>query len=257
MLRPLIQPPPGVDPSEVLRTSVASLSEPGALAQRLAEIDRKRAFKRIFLMGCGRSGTWLLTAAFSTLGEVDILAEESPVEAFGLFATDQKALLIKREAVSYRRVEQLPDSIEIAMIVRHPFAVLTSHNPLSGRDRHIRPDRWLGEMLALQYLVDTCRPATLITRYEDLVADPDAAQARLSAAFALPVRHPMSSIGETFRTAPAGAISAMHGLRPIDGNSLEKYKEDPEKLAYLRSIRPRLGRLLTWVADEYGYDVEL
>ncbi|MEJ0011474.1 MAG: hypothetical protein WDM94_02385 [Bauldia sp.] len=207
-------------------------------------------------MGCGRSGTWLLTAAFSTFGDLDVMGAESPAEAFGMFATDKPALLVKRDHVAYQRIEELPDSIEIAIIVRHPFAVLTSHNPVSRRAYHIAPHRWLGEMLALQYLLDTRRPATVIVRYEDLVTDPDRVQTRLSEAFRLPIAHPMSAIAEVFRP-PASALSAMHGLRPVDRDSVEKYKHDPEKIAYLRSIRPRLGRLLTWVAEEYGYDIEI
>ena len=38
----------------------------GALDARLTQIDSDRPIKRIYIMGCGRSGTWLLTAAMST-----------------------------------------------------------------------------------------------------------------------------------------------------------------------------------------------
>jgi hypothetical protein len=108
----------------------------------------------------------------------------------------------------------------------------------------------------LQYLVDSQRPRTLVVRYEDLVTDPDGFQKWLSEKVDLPIRHPMADAHKVFK-GPPEAASAMHGLRPIDSASLEKFRQDPEKLAYLRSIKPRLGRLLAWVGEQYGYDVSL
>jgi hypothetical protein len=254
----LMQPRLNQDTTEFFRANRAALLTPPALANRLAELDTLHRFRRIYQMGCGRSGTWLLMAAFATLGDIEIVAEERPMEDLGLIVTNEKALLLKRDYVSYQRIEQLPDSVEVAFIVRHPFAVLTSAHPATQRQRkyHISTDRWLGETLALQYLVDTARPGTAVLRYEDLVTDPDAFQKSLSEKFALPIRHPMSEAHKVFK-GPPDAVSAMHGLRPIDGKSLEKYRDDPEKIAYLRSIRPRLGRLLSWTGEQFGYDVSL
>jgi hypothetical protein len=49
----------------------------------------------------------------------------------------------------------------------------------------------------------------------------------------------------------------MHGLRGIDTRSLYKYKSDPDKVAYLKSIVPELGEPLDWVANRFGYDISL
>jgi hypothetical protein len=49
----------------------------------------------------------------------------------------------------------------------------------------------------------------------------------------------------------------MHGIRKIDVNSVNRHRDDPAKLDYLRRIRPRLGRLLQWVSESYNYDITL
>ncbi|MFO1120819.1 MAG: hypothetical protein U1F47_00620 [Hyphomicrobiales bacterium] len=141
---------------------IAFLRQPGALERQMVLIDRgdrRQPLGRICVMGCGRSGTWLLTAVLSSFAGFDFGPEEVPLEYFGPVTTDRPVLVLRRDAMAHQRVEQIPDDIQIVFIVRHPFDVLTSHNP------------------AL--------------------------------------------------------------------------------LSYLRKIRPRLGRLLGWVAETYGYDISL
>jgi hypothetical protein len=212
--------------------------------------------KRIFVMGCARSGTWLLTALLSTFRDVENFPDETGVETFGTHAASRPVLVLKRGHRSYETIENIPHDIHIGWIVRHPFDVLTSYNPTTGLKYHVPPHRWLGEMLALQYLVETKRPNAIVIRYEDLVTRPDAVQREVAEAFGLEVEAGTDAIVNRFRPSEA-ADRAMHGLRPIDAASIDKFRRDPEKLAYLASIRPRLGGLLGWVAERYGYDVTL
>ena len=44
-------------------------------------------------------------------------------------------------------------------------------------------------------------------------------------------------------------------LVKIDTNSLGKYRRDPRKLEYLRSIRGELGETLSWVSSRFDYDI--
>lgn len=245
------------------RDEIAAMRRPGALEAQLARIDlmsRKQPLRRIFVMGCGRSGTWLLTAMMTGFEGVDFLPSEVPQEVFGLLTTDRPALLLKRDHKAYERIEDIPDSIHLVCIVRHPFDVLTSHNPVSPeRAYHISPARWLGEMLALQYLVDTKRTRTTILRYEDLVSDPDTVRNRLGRELSLEAATPIEKVMDGFagKGALAAARKAMHGFRPIDRQSVERFRSDPAALAYLHAVRPRLWRLLDWVAETFGYDVSL
>jgi hypothetical protein len=241
---------------ETIQSELVRLSKPGVLEQRLAQIDKAKTLTRIYIMGCGRSGTWLLTSMFSTFRHVTLVPRELPVEYFGLLRCPSPILVTKRNFRSYERVELIPDSIKIAWIVRHPFDVLTSKNPRTRQEYHIPPWRFLGEMLALQYLEDTNRQNTLIVRYEDLVKAPAAVQATIACAFKLEIEAPPDAILSRFRAPPEASV-AMHGLRPIDTNSLNKYRDDSQKITYLKTILPRIHRTLSWVAQKYAYDITL
>ena len=240
----------------LVKQELLALKNPVMLKSRLAKIDEIHDFRRIYVMGCGRSGTWLLAGLFATYADLEIIPKELSVEHFGLFATKKKVLLLKRDYAAHARIEQIPACIEIVYIIRHPFDVLTSQNPTTGATYHIAPHRWLNEMLALQYLLDSKRDHTTIIKYEDLVQEPRNSQTLIAGKLKLDISHPAEMLDKVFN-APSEAVSAMHGLRAIDTNSIGNYKKDPAKITYLKSIRPRLGRLLDWVGAEYGYDVSI
>ncbi len=260
----MIRPDPAVQDRQspnqaALKRELAALAAPGALQQALQRRDGDRHIQRIYLMGCGRSGTWLLTALMSTFDSCQLVPKELPVEAFGVIAPQQATLVLKRNLTAYEAIERIPDPIHIVYIIRHPFDVLTSVNPVhpgGPGTYYITPARWLGETMALQYLKDTQRPNTLVVRYEDLVQDPDRVQQQLAQHFKLGVKAAAQDVDAVF-DAPPEARLAMHGLRKIDRQSLYTYRQSESKLQYLRSIRPRLGRLLDWVSETYAYDIGL
>jgi hypothetical protein len=235
---------------------VADFATNGRLAARLEEIDDTKNIQRIFVMGCGRSGTWLLTGLMATFNDTCVVAKEVPVELFARLTTTGKTLVLKRNSQSYQRMLEIPDSIKIAYAIRHPFDVLTSHNPMSGHTYHIDVERWLGEMVALRSVLDAGRKNFCVLRYEDMVRDPVSAQAKLGQELGLEPRIPAQGLASVFR--PSGrAKSAMHGLRNIDARSLYKYKNDPTRIAYLKTIKSELGDTLDWVASRFGYDTSL
>mgnify|MGYP003382293191 FL=1 len=241
---------------EAVKQQLLSLKSPATLRRRLGDIDELHDFRRIYVMGCGRSGTWLLTGLFSTYADVEIVPKELGIEYFGLFTTRQKALVMKRNFAAHSQVEKIPECIEIAYAIRHPFDVLTSHNPVTGNTYHIAPHRWLNEMLALQYLLDAKHRHTTIIKYEDLVRHPGDSQAFIAKKLQLDIKHTADLFDKTFK-APPEAVRAMHGLRAIDTNSIGRYKDSPDKIAYLKGILPRLGRMLDWVGEAFGYDVAI
>ena len=230
------------------------LKDPRALQEQITKIDRTGPFRRIYVMGCGRSGTWLLTHVINTFNDTDVVLKELAFEFFGLLVPDRPILVLKRDHIAYQRIEQVPECIEIAYIVRHPFDVLTSHLPSSNRPFHILPERWLGEMRALQYLLDSGRKRTKVVRYEDLVRDPLDGQSRLADFFQL-------SIGVSIDTLSTSSLNpteaTTHLSRKIDVHSIDKHKRDHKKLDYLNRIRPELGQMLEWVGKTYEYDISL
>ena len=248
--------PKGLDKEILYGNELNRLSYSGNLEARLIEIDKSKSINRIYVMGCGRSGTWLLTATLATFNDVFVLSKEVPVEQFGLLTSTGSTLVLKRVFNSYMTIERIPSQIKMLYIIRHPFDVLTSYNPNTKLKYHIDPDRWMGEMRALKYLIDFKRHHFLIVRYEDLVNDPDLLQLKISTFFNLEIKTSMDNISSVFN-ASAEAISAMHGQRKIDKNSINKFRSNPNKIEYLKSIRPKLGLVLDWVADAFDYDVDL
>ncbi len=239
-----------------LTEALKRLSGPGELGKAIAQLDSAVTRRRIYLMGCGRSGTWLLTSLFSSFGNVSLVAKELPIEYFGLLQTNAPVLALKRDRHAYQLVEEIPPSIEIVWIVRHPFDVLTSHNPMENRRYYIQPWRFLGEMLSLKYLVENKQARTLIIKYEDLVQDPVGIEQRIAERFGLSIGFPPDQINEKFN-APLEADIAMHGQRKIDSASVGKFRNNPENIEYLRKILPRIEPVLTWVASEFSYDISL
>ena len=240
--------------SELYERELLRLKKPGALDAQLSQIERTRFFRRLYVMGCGRSGTWLLAHVMSTFKDTEVVPKELAFEYFGLLATSCSTLVLKRDRGAYQRIEDIPQRIEIAYIVRHPFDVLTSHLPSSKRPYHILPHRWIGEMMSLQYLFEKERKKTKIIRYEDLVSKPLENQTELAAFFDLRIARSIDSLHTASRNP---SESAKHLFRKIDVELIDKYKGDPKKLEYLRTIKPGLGRMLEWVAETYGYDVSL
>lgn len=232
------------------------LGRQGALQERLAELDAAKPTNRIYLMGCGRSGTWLLTGMMYSYSDLAIVPRELSVEHFGLLGCEKPNLLMKRAWDSFETVESIPEDITIIYIVRHPYAVLTSHNPIVPREYYVTTGRWLGEIMALKYLLESGRPKVSVIRYEDLVTDPLGVQINISQSCNLAISMTPDEAAHKLESVPEAA-KAMHGLRNIDRNSLNKFASDPIKIKYLKKITPRLSPLLEWASRTFDYDLNL
>ena len=212
---------------------------------------------RYFLvMGCGRSGTWLLCGLLSTLNKNYLLNEEGSWARFGEMPNGYDCYITKRHSKAYLEIQYIPEVIKFIWIVRHPFDVLTSHNPNTNRRYHISFKRWLGEVNALQNVIRYSPKRALVLKYEDLVTDPGAAQIKLSEYTQLPIGRDVLDYHNSF-DAPADAVSAMHGIKPIHKSSLNRWQSDIEAQKYLRKNISRIRREVYWFASTFGYDCKL
>jgi hypothetical protein len=234
--------------------ALQKLKKAGALAHRLSISDR--AVQRIYVMGCARSGTWLLTGIMSTFADVSVLYEEVKVEYFGLLSTDRSTIVLKRHDRAYETIETIPPQISIFFIIRHPFDVLTSIHPDLPGSYYVTSGRWLGETMALKWLLDSRRPRTKIIRYEDLVTDPDRVQEEIASFANLRVQTPAAEFHKVFKPS-ARVIETMHTLRPPETTPIGRWKSDPDAAAHLRSLQLRLADYLTWIGRTFGYDMRL
>jgi hypothetical protein len=111
-------------------------------------------------------------------------------------------------------------------------------------------------MMALRWLIESQRPRTKIIRYEDLVRRPNEVQSGIAEAFKLKIERPAGEYCEVFKPTPQDELS-MHGLRPPDAESIDRWKKDRDAKNYLSSIRLRLGDCLPWMAATFGYEIDL
>jgi hypothetical protein len=255
MVSQIVLPNPNNEPQQKLyEQELSRLKDATALERRLTDMAKMSPFRRIYVMGCGRSGTWVLTHVMNTFEDTDVVLKELTFEYFGLFLTSCSTLVLKRDHLAYQRIEKIPECIEIAYIVRHPFDVLTSHLPKSQRPYHILPQRWLGEMAALRFLIETGRKQTKIIRYEDLVTNPHEIHSELANFFGL---SKAGSIDGLYTTSSNTSEGPNHRARKLEPSSVNKHKRDPEKVRYLREIKPALDEMLEWVGNRYEYDILL
>jgi hypothetical protein len=245
--KPLLRP---------VHRKLMKLSKRLRLKLAFAGITRFRPEKYIYLMGCGRSGTWLLTSLMAQFEDTEVFAKESRLEAFLEVRTRRRNLVVKRSPHAYRHASSIPERVFVLYIIRHPFDVLTSHNPNSGSKYHITPDRWLGEMTGLKSMIDGGRKRLLVLTYEDLVTQPRRELEKVAASLGLRLSAGYLD-GSANADLPAEAVLAMHGVRPVDTNSIGRHLRNPEAIEYLHGIRPQLAPMLEWVASRFGYQVTL
>jgi hypothetical protein len=226
-------------------------------AELLRERDGGTPRKRIYIMGCGRSGTTMLMSMMRCFADTFVLIdpERGGEDSIGRFATldaPERVHVIKRDAIAHQYAHLIPDCIDILHIVRHPLDVLVSDLKLDKTwERYIKPDRWEPEMASLQALID--RRPMLIVRYEDLVADPDRVQAVIESGFDLRPSIPFSRFHQSFE--PAKIIAdTMNGVRAPSTASIDRWSRTSDNIDYCRSLWPEIRSQVEWVCERFGYD---
>jgi len=140
-----------------------------------------------------------------------------------------------------------PELFVIAM-VRDPRAVITS--------RHERkPDvyfssfwRWERYVEAIEALRE--HPRYLIVRYEDLVADPDAVQQHIAERFPSLERIRLFTRYPEGADIPEKARISLNGIRPVDRQGLERWRQE---LPRLKGEVLRHPELAAWLR-RFGYE---
>jgi len=209
--------------------------------------------QRIFLTGCGRSGTWLFTAMLSCIEGIRIPEKEEPLGAFLEKANEPRIHLIKRLHNAFLHFDKVPNEIKIIHIVRHPFDVLISHH--LDKPNYISLARLEAEhAMYFKHLAE--RPNTLVIKYEDMVGAPNTVQQRVEKFLHLKAARPFR---EFYLKAAIedNVAKAMHGLRPLDVSTLHRWRVDNQAKDYLKALLKESDGTLQLFADAFGYDINL
>jgi hypothetical protein len=194
--------------------------------------------KRIFIIGCGRSGTTLMQRLMHCSVDTFVAPLEHPVSKFDEIA-DYPVAVVKRTATCHRTLWSLPPDniVSLLCMVRHPFDVLTSRMHYDDDHFHIEPKRWSREFHALEALEQSLpRPHIVFVRYETLVQCPDSVQADIARSYGL----------EIYRLFSTSATISLGSVR--------KWERDPGLLDYLDAIKPRLVGLERF-CSRFDYDL--
>lgn len=221
-----------------------------AFARRLRK-TKPNVDTRLFVAGCGRSGTWMLTAMLTGLKGAVLEEGENDVGRFMALPNESGLQIVKRQHDSYKRFAKLPSDIAVIYIVRHPLDVLTSTH--LGETGHIDLERLEGEMRAyFTYLQD--RPRTLSLRFEDLVREPQLVQKRVEAFLGVEADVNFGDFHEN-AALPAYVVESMHGLRKPDPTRLEAWRRKPEAVAEIMSRLAASDGTLDKAVRHFGYEM--
>ena len=204
---------------------------------------------KIFIAGCGRSGTTLIRDLMGCFQDIYVLNEgeygESPFSRFSDISRSESHLVIKRTGECWKTLPTLPDDIELLYCVRHPFDVMTSIHPLTKHLRrfHITYERWEAEYNALRTLQGSQSHRNIfILKYEEIARNPNLVQKKIADHFGLTINHQFTENNL--------------GIR-IFSDSVTKWKRELDLLDYLKTLPHRFRPLMNDFCEEFGYELPI
>ena len=139
-------------------------------------------------------------------------------------------------------------------MVRDPADCLTSVHKAypATRGYYLSPERWASVYAAIRAVEGD--PDVLVLRYEDLVTDPAAAEARITEALGVAASRPFARWHEaaSARARDSMTEGALGGLRSLDAGGIGRGAgpEHAERLAEVEAALPQLGEMRA----RFGYE---
>lgn len=204
---------------------------------------------KIFIAGCGRSGTTLLLKLMRCFEDTYTVRVEEELDEFRRLESvvSERNVVIKRKAWAYKQLPEVQSDINVVYCVRNPADVLTSklrkrHKKVkrSTPEYYISRDRWMSEFEAYLNLVK-CQPNRKVTivRYEDLVKNPDNVQKILA---------------DNLGVEPRVWFSENDIGVSIGTGSLNKYESDDQMKDYLTGLDLEFKLKVNYFLGVFGYD---
>jgi len=211
--------------------------------------------QRVYLTGCGRSGTWLLTAILSSLENLRISDGECQLGEFAWMPDLPETQLVKRAHDAYLYFDSVPENVKIIHVVRHPFDVLVSTH--LAKKNLITLKNLEAEHKAF-FLKLQNRKNTLVVKYEDIVKNVKEIQPKVESFLNLKSQHPFEDFHMYAHTHLSDMVmKSMHGLRPLDPSRLNSWKNSESELGFLRNLIKDSDGTLEEFAEFFDYDIDV
>lgn len=223
--------------------------------------------RAIYVQGCARSGNTLIrelcVAAFKGAELVRLTEHRAEcslthvVDRMTQSIADTRILVASRNYensfVVNRNLLHTHPEIKILWTLRDPRDVLTSLHPERPGEFYVTPERWIASFELYRQFKD--EPQVLTIRYEDLVTRPCATQKRITKSFNLTAIRKFGDAHNFFPCFYENA-RAMHSIRPIDTNSIHKWRKCSQLTQYLKQIYANHPAIIR-MAGDCGYDITL
>jgi hypothetical protein len=220
--------------------------------------------RAIYIQGCARSGNTLIrelcASGFQGAELVKLTkdqAECSLAHVVELLRPPAKSRVLvasrnyENSLAMDRDLLRANPDVKILWMLRDPRDVLTSTHPDQPGKFYVTPERLIQSLQLYGQFKN--EPQVLTVRYEELVTQPDAVQAGIAQSFNLAASRKFVEAHKFFPRFHEN-VRAMHSIRPIDANSVQKWRNNPQLLQYLRQILASHPAILS-LARECGYEI--
>jgi hypothetical protein len=222
--------------------------------------------RAIYIQGCARSGNTLIrelcVSSFQGAELVKLTKNQAEcslahvVELLRPPAAGSRVLVASRNyetslAMDREFLRANPD-VKILWMLRDPRDVLTSTHPDQPGKFYVTPERLIQSFQLYGQFKDEAQVLTI--RYEELVTNPDAVQNRIAQSLNLVASRKFAEAHKFFPRFHEN-VRAMHSIRPIDANSVQKWRNNPPLEQYLRRLFASHPAIVS-LAGECGYEIK-
>jgi hypothetical protein len=202
----------------------------------------------VHVVGCRRSGTTLMHEVMKACLE-HAFSDPHESSIFDSALIEGISLTKKPTDIPHLKpILEKDPNLFVIYVLRDPRDIVTSMHPNRPDTYFCSFERWSRYQKAAQPLINHER--FLVVRYEDLVQDPDGVQAQLMKQLPfLKEKHTFSNFHE-HTTVNREANRSLLGLRAVDQNSVEKWRQHLPRIAFQLSRYPSFASELV----EYGFE---